>query len=186
MAKALERNCGNVTYLGPVKPKIAITKGRAISFLSQKLLGKRYDYTHSISLAKAYGQIFTDILRQKKCDIILAPSSSSKIAFLDTQIPIVYLSDATFANMVNYYPAYTKLLKSSVIQGNSIENMALTKSALSIFPSHWAAKSAIESYGIDKSKVHVVPFGANIDCIPVKEDTFSSDNIKVCKLLLWV
>jgi glycosyltransferase involved in cell wall biosynthesis len=183
MAKALERNCGNVTYLGPVNPKFAITKGRAFSFLSQKLLGKRYDYSHSVSLSKTYGQLFTDILKHKKCDIIFAPSSSSKIAFLNTQIPIVYLSDATFDNMLNYYPAYSNLRATSIKQGNEIEHLALYNSAISLFPSHWAAKSAIDIYGADKSKVHIVPFGANIDSIPLREDVIPIHNKKVCRLL---
>ncbi len=55
MAKALERNLGEVDYLGPVE--LDFTFGKAISFLSQKFFGKRYDYLHSIDTAKRYSQV---------------------------------------------------------------------------------------------------------------------------------
>src|ERR1051326_4417393 len=80
MARALERNLGEVDYLGPVELNFAI--GKAISLLSRKIFGKRYDYLHSISTAKKYSKIFSEKLKNKNYDLIFAPASSSKIAFL--------------------------------------------------------------------------------------------------------
>jgi glycosyltransferase involved in cell wall biosynthesis len=37
-----------------------------------------------------------------------------------------------------------------------------------IFPSEWAARSAVDDYGVDLTKIHVVPFGANLD-VPAAE-----------------
>jgi glycosyltransferase involved in cell wall biosynthesis len=45
-----------------------------------------------------------------------------------------------------------------------MEQLALDKCQLAIYSSDWAAKTAIENYRVDPSKVKVVPFGANIEC----------------------
>jgi len=183
MAKALEKECGDVYHIGAVKPRLPLFFGKAISFLAQKLAGKRYDYIHSKSLSKAYGKFFSSKLKDGSYDVIVAPASSSYIAELQTDIPIVYVSDSTFPNMLNYYPAYTNLLKSSVRQGTEIERHALAKSTLALFPSAWAANSAIKDCGAESSKVHIIPFGANIDEAPLREEVLSRKKGKVCRLL---
>ena len=183
MAKSLEKHIGEIDYLGPVDFPFDIFKGRVISFITQKLLGKRYDYLHSLSIAKNYSKIFSEKLKNKNYDLIFAPASSSKIAFIETDVPIVYLSDSTFSNMLNYYSFYSNLLKKSVKSGNEIERRALSNSAFALFPSEWAANSAIKFYNTDKSKVHVIPFGANIDSYPTKETILQKKKNKVCRLL---
>ena len=183
MARALERNVGEVNCLGPVDLKFHIHKGRVLSFLSQKLVDKRFDYTHSFSVAKEYAKVFSEKLKNKKYDLIFAPASSSEIAFLETKIPIVYLSDTTFANMVDYYPAYSKLTKKSLLQGHEIERRAITNAKFALYPSEWAANSALKDYNADKSKVHVIPMGANIDEPPPCEKVLKKIKTGKCCLL---
>ena len=94
IAKALERNVGNVDYLGPVDLPFHFFIGKTISFLSQKFFKKRFDYTHSIPVARSYAKVFSKKLNKKKYDLIFAPASSSKVAFLETKIPIIYISNS--------------------------------------------------------------------------------------------
>jgi glycosyltransferase involved in cell wall biosynthesis len=59
-----------------------------------------------------------------------------------------------------------------------------------IYSSAWAARSAIEDYGADPAKIHVVPFGANIDEPPAREVVLARKQSEQCRLLFlgvdWV
>jgi glycosyltransferase involved in cell wall biosynthesis len=183
IAKALKKNIGEVEYLGPVSLGFPKLLGRAISFIFQKLLNKRFDYEHSIFISKLYGRVFAKKLDGKDYDLIVAPASSSKIAFLKTDIPIIYISDTTFANMIDYYTSFSRLLDISKKQGHLIERLAIKKSKIVIFPSEWASNSAKNDYGADENKIFVIPFGANIDEFPTRELVMNKRKNKVCKLL---
>lgn len=102
-----------------------------------------------------------DKARLNNCDLLFSPLSSSALYALTTDIPIIYLSDATFARMVNYY--FFNLGKWSIKQGNLIEQKAQNMSSQIIVSSKWAFDSVLNDYHQPASKVHVIEFGANID-----------------------
>lgn len=104
----------------------------------------------------------------KNIDIIFAPASSSSIAFSKTKIPIIYLSDATFHLLDNYY--IFGLNDKYISEGNEIELQVLRKSTQIIHASDWASNDAKEFYGISKNKLNRILFGANIsnDYLPKK------------------
>ena len=55
---------------------------------------------------------------------------------------------------------------------------------MSIYPSHWAARSAIEDYGADPAKVHVVPYGANLANPPADSEVLECARSRArCQLL---
>lgn len=115
---------------------------------------------HTIPLAK----IESKSLKKRdieKCDILFAPFASTSLYALKTGKPIIYLSDATFAVMVDYY--FKGLVSWNVKQANKIEQTALLKATHAIYASQWAYNSAIQDYNADKSRIHVIEFGANID-----------------------
>ena len=85
--------------------------------------------------------------------------------------------------MTDYYPYYSKLWKISINNGNEIENRAIANSRIALFPSQWAAHSAINDYSAEKSKVHIIPFGANIDNVPQKELILQKKKTNKCRLL---
>jgi len=88
-----------------------------------------------------------------------------QIAFLETSVPIIYLADATFQIMIDYYPSFSHLLSFSQREGNLLEQRAISKARQLIYPSEWAANSAIRDYGAPPEKVHIIPFGATMDRI---------------------
>lgn len=47
--------------------------------------------------------------------------------------------------------------------GHRQERAALDAAAVAIYSSRWAAESALERYDADPAKVHVIPFGANVE-----------------------
>lgn len=181
MAQALQKHVGEVHYLGPVNLKRKII-GKAVNKICSLFLRKTYDHTHSIFWAKGYARAFLSRL-EEGVDLIFAPAASGEIAFLETKIPVVYTSDATFALINNYYPGFHRLLKRSVYEGNLLEQAAIKKSSLLLYPTQWAAKSALSDYGAGEGKVFVVPYGANLDKIPERAAVLQKRKSERCRLL---
>jgi glycosyltransferase involved in cell wall biosynthesis len=182
IAQALQKHCGEVSYCSPPLPcKKEELIARIIGRSSQILLRKKY--TCSIFLASSYAKAATRWLAGRSFDVIVAPDGVTDLAFLETDIPVVLVGDATYGLLIDYYPAYLNLLKRSIYEINTIQALALKKASAVIYSSAWAARSAIEDYGADPSKVHVIPFGANLDEIPPREVALARKPSDRCRLL---
>ncbi|MGN6530519.1 MAG: hypothetical protein ACTHK0_02040 [Ginsengibacter sp.] len=108
------------------------------------------------------------------------------IAYLDTDKPIAFWTDATFAVMENYYHDFNGLCKRTAKNCHSYEKNALKRSSLAIYSSEWAANSSIKDYGADPNKVKILPFGSNVDLKRTVSDIVENNNKKsksICKLL---
>jgi len=151
--------------------------------LTKFLLHKTYDYDHNLILAKKYSRIFSELLRKNSYDVIFAPAASTEIALLQTEIPIIYASDATYRVIKDYYPAYSDVLEYSAKVADRIEKLALSKAAAIVYSTPWPVQSAIQGYGIDESKIHVIPYGANIDSVPLKDALLSKRKSERCRLV---
>lgn len=62
----------------------------------------------------------------KKADILFSPGCTA-IYKLKTDKPIIYLADATFKSIHNYYDEFSNLLSFNIREGNIIEKKVLTK-----------------------------------------------------------
>ncbi len=164
--KALQNKFESVIPLGPFEPKFLFFIGKVFSRISLIFLNKRYDYAHSKMISKAYARYFDKKINSAKPDLIVAPSASTEIAYLQTRVPIVYVSDSTVQISLNYHKALSKLFSFSVNQSNLIEELAIKNSSLVVVSSQWAANSVINFYHKSPEKVSVFPFGANIENIP--------------------
>jgi glycosyltransferase involved in cell wall biosynthesis len=167
MTIALQKYCGNV-YSIPPAPSMVKFFGKITNKLSRLFLKKIYLYNHTFALAKEYAKATIPRLEQQSFDVIFAPSGGTEIAFLETDIPIVLIEDANFILLHNYYPGYSNLLKRSVYETNTLEELALKRASLVLHPSAWAVKSTVENYHVEKQKVHAVPFGANFMNPPIE------------------
>jgi glycosyltransferase involved in cell wall biosynthesis len=181
--KALEKHCGEVIPLGPLHSN-RIIFGKITNRLSRLGIGKRFDYIHSPYLTSDLARALEKKLERNPCDLLFFPAGSQLLADLATSLPTVYLSDTTFSLMLEYYPGFSDLLGLSKRQGMETERKAINKATALIYASKWAADSAIEDYCGDRNKVHVIPFGANIDCAPSFDEVASirskgSDTLKL-------
>jgi glycosyltransferase involved in cell wall biosynthesis len=188
ITKALEKYCGEVTYIGPISPeKKQERKGvykRLQVFLKKFSIARKYFiYNYRLSISKKYANLATQILAESSFDVIVAPASSTEVVFVKTDIPIVLLEDATFALLHNYYPQYTNLSKKMIRMMNNLAGLAIEKASLLIYASAWAAHSAIEDYHADQSKVHAVPSGANLENPPPQELVLERQRSDRCRLL---
>lgn len=149
------------------------------------LLGRNYHRDREPRVLKGFAAQVESALAAVDYDVVFSPGTFP-IAYLQTDKPIVFWTDSSFAGMVNFYPNFSNLCRETIQKGNRIEQLALSKCRMAIYPSEWAAKTAIQSYDVDPKKVQVVPFGANNDCnCSVQEiDSFLQvKNLEVCKLL---
>jgi glycosyltransferase involved in cell wall biosynthesis len=179
----LQEQVGDVTALGPYAPTALMNRGKAFSLLSRKVLGKRFSHLHSIALSKNYANYFQKKLLEEKYDLIFAVAASSELAFLETELPVFYTADATFANMIDYYPYYSNLMQKSIRDGNRIQELALKKCKHVFFPSAWAAQSAEKDYHISAEKISILPFGPNIKSVPVLNEANFKETKTVFNLL---
>ncbi|MGF1512520.1 MAG: glycosyltransferase family 4 protein [Elainellaceae cyanobacterium] len=101
---------------------------------------------------------------------------------IETSIPIVFLSDATPKLIHNEYYNFFDGEENFAV-ASSLEERVISKSQKLIYPSRWAAESAVEDYGADPGKVHVVPFGANLDSVPEISQIQARLSSSCCRLL---
>lgn len=170
-------------YLGPYASYIDLIIRAVLKMVSFLLCGK-YDSSHSLVRAWYHGIYFSKKLKkyEQEESVVLLPAGSSILCYLKTNLPTLYVSDTTFKNMINYYPNFSGLNRLSIKEGNYLEKRAIHKSTYNMYPSEWAAKSAIDDYRADPQKVFVIPFGANIhERIP--SVTEKADISKECHLL---
>ncbi|HEY8933333.1 MAG TPA: glycosyltransferase family 4 protein [Rariglobus sp.] len=144
------------------KPRKAYAK-KIIS----RVTGKCYRTDREPAYLEAAASEFDIRTADKDYDFVCTPGSEI-VGYLRTSKPITFCSDATFANMVDYYWDFTNLDPAYLRMGHKQEAAALARASLAVYSADWAAKSAINDYGADPAKVAVIPFGANIG----KENTW--------------
>jgi len=118
--------------------------------------------------------------------VIWCHENALPIAYLRSKEPVVLWTDATLASLVDWYPYFTKLCAESVRQIHALESAALEHCALAIYPSKWAAQTAIDTYKVDPAKLRVVPFGPNMESGQTREEierTIDSRPSHPCKLI---
>jgi glycosyltransferase involved in cell wall biosynthesis len=170
--------------LGPLQHPLGLI-GKAKEILYPALLHKEWVREREVSAARDYARQVEKKLQRSLADFVFSPGSVP-IAFLQTDKPIFFWTDAVFAGMLNYYPEYCNLHPRIIEAANIVEQDALRRCRMVFFASEWAAECAIANYTLPPDKVRVVPFGANIDCgISYEEakDIIASRSRTVCKLL---
>jgi glycosyltransferase involved in cell wall biosynthesis len=172
---------GEVIFLAPVADKYYLHH-KIMNRIGQIFFHKGYNFGFSVRNSKRNGRELTKRLAKDRFEVIFAPYGCRQIAFLDTSIPIIYLSDTTFQNMIDYYPSFSNLLKFSQREGNLIEGRAISKARYVIYPSEWAANSAIRDYGASPEKVQIIPLGASLERIPLPAAPRAPEG-RTCNLL---
>ena len=165
MGSALQRHLGRVDYIGPMSiPGQKIKEKLARWF--QRISGTRTYPFRTLAAAKYFAGQVASRLSGRSYDLIFAPAASVEIACLETNIPIIYVSDATFALMQEVYPIFSSMAAKSAAAEDFFERSIQQKARLLLYPSQWAADSAVADYGTAAEKIRVIPFGANLDREP--------------------
>lgn len=179
MHKALKERDLQVVNLGePRKPSLA---QKILNRLRKNNTSFKAGSPGYIANCKKFESLVQKQLAKTPCDVIFAPVASSELKFLETNIPVIYLSDATF-NL--YHQFYQLDLDEQEIEwGASQETIAISKASKLVYPSQWAADSASSDYKAKAGKIAIIPFGANLDAPPLAEEVLSKKQTSSCRLL---
>lgn len=169
MLMALSAAAPDVHALEPVWEGFTITLNRASRAMS-RLVGWDPMLNRNPLLAHLKARTLERMAERQNVDILFAPVSSALIARLPLGVPVVYSSDATARLMFDYYPTFARLPAGIQRRVVNLEAEAMRRADLLIYPTWWAARSAIEDYGIDPDRILVQPFGANLDDPPPRKD----------------
>ena len=171
MLKEIKTMGFKVEKFGPYKFNLITKYG--IKFLSVIIylfhiivFQKRCNVLYSKSISLIYGKLLTkSIEKSKTIDILFVPAFSPGVAFLKTNIPIVYYNDATVDLLIDYYPSlsnYSRLAQNNCIY---IEQKAISNSDVHVFSSDWAMNNA--NLRFNAKNAFVVKMGANIINDPI-------------------
>jgi glycosyltransferase involved in cell wall biosynthesis len=161
--------------------------GRWTRFLYWRWLrGKRYLRHGESRLLQNYARQLERHLAEHPVDIVFSPSTWM-LAYLETNLPVVFWTDACFAGMLNFYGSFTDLAPPSIRAGHAAEQGALDRCTRAIYSSDWAARMAAQHYRIEPSKIAVVSFGGNLLEPPTIEEARAgvrARDMSQCNLLL--
>jgi len=186
IAQSLQGEAVSLDYVGPLKDRFSSKLLRKYKRHYHELFHKKYLRDPEPFILKDYAKQISQKMSSTNPDVVFSPTSIP-IAYLESDRPIAFWADATFAGVLDFYPHYSNLCQETIKHGHLMETIALQRAALAIYASDWAAKTAIEHYGADPAKVKVVPFGANIEDEKTLDEVkvlVKSRSTKVCKLLL--
>lgn len=167
IAEAVKRHVGRVSYLHVRTPDPSPAQLLAKGW-HHYVTHRQYFYQRSMRVARAYAEQVEAFLARGRYDVVVGPGTLP-FSLVRTELPVVSWCDATFAAMDGYY--YPNLAPETRRMGNRLEKLALEKLTLAVYAARWAADSAVRDYGADPLRVKVVPFGANIERLPAREQT---------------
>ncbi|HAZ49197.1 MAG TPA: glycosyl transferase [Cyanobacteria bacterium UBA11369] len=157
--------------------------------LWQRVLNKLWKQNDCIKIGSPryiaeYNELASLVQKQlieTPCDAIFAPVAKREVAFIKTNIPIVYCSDVTCFLHLKHYKI--DLEPEEIEWEKRQEALAISNATKLVYPSEWAANSAISDYHAESGKIEVIPFGANIDDCELANEVLSKKQHQVCRLL---
>lgn len=106
-------------------------------------------------------------LERNACDVLFAPVASPELFYWQSPTPIVYCSDVTFQLYLRTYRRPFTAEQAALRE--RMEQRAIASASRLVYPSHWAAASAVESYGASRDRIDIATYGANVDHPPPLE-----------------
>lgn len=159
MRHAMESAGIETVTLSPVDTRQAARMARFLYW--RWMRGKRYLKQCDPSLLKNHARQYERGLAGISVDAVFSPSTWP-LAYLETDLPTVFWTDACFAGVLDFYHSFTDIAPPSINAGHLIEQQALNRCARAIYSTDWAAETTKRFYLIPEEKVNVVPFGGNV------------------------
>jgi len=104
IGQTLQRNVGNVHYLGPVHfPRYIDKILRGVAKFNRLLFKKEYATKYSLLLSWYASRTLKKRMAGRRYDVIVAPAAATELSYFSTHLPVIYISDTTFQLISNYY-----------------------------------------------------------------------------------
>ena len=112
------------------------------------------------SLERSYAAILSEQLKSDRVDLLVGLFASNIIAQLEVpeRLPVVHVSDTTCRQLLGgsgYPVTNTHQMRHRL----ELERQTLLRADLCIFPSTWAARSAVDDFGVPAERVHAIEWG---------------------------
>jgi glycosyltransferase involved in cell wall biosynthesis len=150
--------------------------------LHRYALRQWYDPERDPQVAKHFAAQVDAFVNARRPDCVLS-LGAIPVAFCQCPIPVAIWVDATLPALIKSYPGYKNVSKATIRADRRLEQRAFDRCATAMFASDWAAESAVDHYGLDRTKIHIVPFGANLQSIP--DDTEVRRSIQLRRSAPW-
>lgn len=182
MAKALTSQGNEVVYVGPLEAPL-LPLAKAYSKLREGIGLPTQSPLQMPFIASQYAADAASKVYDASPDVVFAPAGSAFAWNTPAHIPLVYTSDATFKLIDGYHPSYRNLSPAARRTSDELERRTIARADLLLYPTQWAADSAIKDYGADHAKVHVIPWGANLEETPDRDSILGPRKPGPCRLL---
>lgn len=160
-----------VVTIGPLKP--GVTRwGRIKGRFYRHAFGKNYLINRDPGVNRARAVHANRLLSQHAAADAVVVVYPPDAAYLQCPAPLILIHDATWHGLLDFYPGHERhyIARETIEGGIALDRLALENCDRAIYASHWAAESAIRDYGIDRSKVAVLSFGAGLTAVPNQAD----------------
>ncbi|MEH2588332.1 glycosyltransferase family 4 protein [Bradyrhizobium sp. AZCC 1721] len=182
MSKSLASKGHEVVHIGPLSAPI-LPLYKAYSKLCRTFRTRGLSPFHAGPVVAQYAADAARKISAVSPDIVFAPAGSTFAWSVPKGVPLVYASDATFRLVENYHPNYRNLSRAAREIAERLERDTIARADLVLYPSEWAAESAVRDYGADRARVHVIPWGANLEEAPDRASVFGRRKSGPCRLL---
>jgi glycosyltransferase involved in cell wall biosynthesis len=182
MSKSLASEGNDIVHVGPLSAPI-LPFYKAYSRLRRAFRRKGLSPFHAGAVVAQFAADAARKIHAASPDIVFAPAGSTFAWGIPDGVPLVYASDATFRLVENYHPNYRNLSRAAREVAERLERDTITRANLVLYPSEWAAESAVRDYGADPAKVHVIPWGANLEDAPDRASVLGDRKPGPCRLL---
>ncbi|WP_311735309.1 glycosyltransferase family 4 protein [Bradyrhizobium yuanmingense] len=182
MSRSLAGEGHEVVHIGPLSAPI-LPLYKTYSRLCRAFRRRGRSPLHAGAVVAQYAADSARKIRAVSPDIVFAPAGSTFAWSVPNGVPLVYASDATFRLIENYHPNYRNLSRGARDIAERVERDTIARADLILYPSEWAAESAIRDYGADRSRVHVIPWGANLEEAPDRASVLGCRKPGPCRLL---
>lgn len=152
----------------------------------ERLNSARYE-RERLDRARLCADRLSEQIRLTAPDVLFGCCISTMLYGLETDVPIVYFSDATARIINETYPAYQARSPGYKRVCDAFERETMSRVAFAAFASEEARESAVIDYGLDRDRSRVVPMGAHltrVDGTTLRNVPFESlpsrDDLRLC------
>ena len=178
MTKALRSKFSDLFTVSTPRPEWLQYVRRVIC----KVTAGKIDVFWSPSLAAWNASQLARRLEIEQVDAALCIGNASISAYIAQRLPTIHVSDATVPLMREYYSEFSRLPEFLAASALRLDSESVCHSRACLYSTEWAANSAIRDYGADPRRIHVIPWGANIDVIE-HFDHEAAINRDICNLV---
>ncbi|SEA47959.1 Glycosyltransferase involved in cell wall bisynthesis [Bowdeniella nasicola] len=159
------QSLGEVVLIDPQDPGVSILD-RAAAKLSGAF-GKTYLVRHALSTSLRRSSAVANELRrlartEDRLDVIVAIAASTDILRLPESIPVIQITDASFASMQTSYFQNGDIAAISAVQGRLVDKLSSRRTDSYVVASQWSKEALINDAGVIPDTITVAPFGPGI------------------------